>query len=141
MPVRFADPIDALFRLQRALDQRLDSDWLEDATTGTGAFPPINVFQQGTDFAAFIEMPGVRKEHLTLEARGSTIRISGKKIVDYGDKASIHRRERVAGSFDRTITLPIEVDANRIAADYRNGMLVLTLPRAESDKPKSIKVS
>jgi HSP20 family protein len=141
MPVRFADPIDALFRLQRALDQRLDSDWLEDATTGTGAFPPINVFQQGTDFAAFIEMPGVRKEDLTLEARGSTIRISGKKIVDYGDKASIHRRERVAGSFDRTITLPIEVDANRIAADYRNGMLVLTLPRAESDKPKSIKVS
>jgi HSP20 family protein len=141
MPVRFADPIDALFRLQRALDQRLDSDWLEDATTGTGAFPPINVFQQGTDFAAFIEMPGVRKEDLALEASGSTIRISGKKIVDYGDKASIHRRERVAGSFDRTITLPIEVDANRIAADYRNGMLVLTLPRAESDKPKSIKVS
>ena len=141
MAVRFADPIDALFRLQRALDQRLDSDWLEDATTGTGAFPPINVFKRGTDFAAFIEMPGVRKEDLTVEARGSTIRISGKKVVDYGDKASMHRRERVAGSFDRTITLPVRLDANRIAADYRNGMLVLTLPRAESDKPKSIKVS
>jgi HSP20 family protein len=141
MAVSFADPFDALFRLQRALDQRLDSAWLEDVTTGTGAFPPINVFQQGTDFAAIIEMPGVRKEDLSLEARGSTIRISGKKIVDYGDNASMHRRERVAGSFDRTITLPVQVDANRIAADYRNGMLVLTLPRAESDKPKSIKVN
>jgi HSP20 family protein len=141
MAVSFADPFDALHRLQRALDQRLDSSWLEEVTTGTGAFPPINVFQQGTDFAAIIEMPGVRKEDLRLEARGSTIRISGKKIVDYGDNASMHRRERVAGSFDRTITLPVRLDANRIAADYRNGMLVLTLPRAESDKPKSVKVN
>jgi HSP20 family protein len=141
MAVSFADPFDALFRLQRALDQRLDSDWLEDVTTGTGAFPPINVFQQGPDFAAIIEMPGVRKEDLSLESRGSTIRISGKKIVDYGDNASMHRRERVAGSFDRTITLPVQLDANRIAADYRNGVLVLTLPRAETDKPKSIKVN
>ena len=141
MAVRFADPFDALFRLQRALDQRLDSDWLEDVTTGTGAFPPINVFQQGMDFTAVIEMPGVRKEDVNLEVRGSTIRISGKKIVDYGDKASMHRRERVAGSFDRTITLPVQVDATRIAADYRDGMLALTLPRAEGDKPKSIKVN
>jgi HSP20 family protein len=141
MAVSFADPFDALVRLQRALDQRLDSDWLEDVTTGTGAFPPINVFQQGTDFAAIIEMPGVRKEELRLEARGSTIRISGKKSVDYGENASMHRRERVAGSFDRTITLPLQVDANRISAEFRNGMLVLTLPRAESDKPKSIKVN
>jgi len=141
MAVGFADPFDALFRLQRALDQRLDSDWLEDVTTGTGAFPPINVFQQGTDFVAVIEMPGVRKEDLSLEARGSTVRISGKKSVDYGDNASMHRRERVAGSFDRTITLPVQVDANRIAAEYRNGMLALTLPRAESDKPKAIKVN
>ena len=141
MAVRFADPFDAHFRLQRALDQRLDSDWLEDVTTGTGAFPPINVFQQGMDFTAIIEMPGVRKEDLSLAARGSTIRISGKKIVDYGDNASMHRRERVGGSFDRTITLPVQVDASRIAADYRDGMLALTLPRAESDKPKSIKVN
>jgi HSP20 family protein len=141
MAVSFADPFDALVRLQRALDQRLDSDWLEDVTTGTGAFPPINVFQQGTDFAAIIEMPGVRKEELRLEARGSTIRISGKKSVEYGENASMHRRERVAGSFDRTITLPLQVDANRISAEFRNGMLVLTLPRAESDKPKSIKVN
>lgn len=141
MAVGFADPFDALFRLQRALDQRLDSDWLEDVTTGTGAFPPINVFQQGTDFVAVIEMPGVRKEDLSLEARGSTVRISGKKSVDYGDNASMHRRERVAGSFDRTITLPVQVDANRIAAEYRNGILALTLPRAESDKPKAIKVN
>ena len=70
MALGFADPFDALFRFQRALDQRLDSDWLEDATSGVGAFPPINVFRQGNDFVAVIEMPGFSKDDLGLEVRG-----------------------------------------------------------------------
>jgi HSP20 family protein len=141
MALAFADPFDALFRYQRALDQQLESGWLEDVTTGTGAFPPINVFQQGSDFVAIIEMPGVSKDDLSLEVRGDTIRISGKKRVDYGGNASMHRRERVAGSFDRTISLPVQLDPNRITAEYRDGILALSLPRAESDKPKAIKIS
>jgi len=65
MALAFADPFDALFRFQRALDQQLESGWLEDLTTGRGAFPPINVFQQqGRDFVAIIEMPGVSKDGL-----------------------------------------------------------------------------
>jgi HSP20 family protein len=136
-----ADPFDALFRFQRALDQQLDSDWLENAASGTGAFPPINVFRQGGDFVAIIEMPGVSKDDLGLEVRGNTIRISGKKTVDYGSKASMHRRERIAGNFDRTISLPVQLDPDRIMAEYRDGMLALSLPRAESDKPKAIKVN
>jgi HSP20 family protein len=108
MALTFADPFDALFRFQRALEQRLDSGWLEDTMTGTGAFPPINAFQQGNDFVAIIEMPGISKDDLGLEVRGNTIRISGKKTVDYGGKASMHRRERVDGSFDRTISLPVQ---------------------------------
>jgi len=141
MALGFADPVDALFRFQRALDQRLDSDWLEDTTSGVGAFPPINVFRQGNDFLAIIEMPGVNKDDLTLEVRGNAIRISGKKAIDYGGNASVHRRERVAGSFDRTITLPVQLDPDRVIAEYRDGVLTLSLPRAESDKPKAIKVS
>jgi HSP20 family protein len=141
MALTFADPFDALFRFQRALEQRLDSDWLQDTTTGTGAFPPINVFQQGNDFVAIIEMPGVSKDDLGLEVRGNTIRISGKKTVEYGRKASMHRRERVDGSFDRTISLPVQLDPDRVVAEYRDGILALSLPRAESDKPKAIKVN
>ena len=101
MAIGFADPFDALFRFQRALEQQLESDWLEDVTTGTGAFPPINIFQQGSDFVAIIEMSGVSKDDLNLEVRGNTVRISGKKAVDYGGAASMHRRERIAGTFDR----------------------------------------
>jgi len=115
--IGFADPFDALFRYQRALDKQLDSDWLEDVTTGRGAFPPINVFQRGSDFVAIIEMFGVGKRALDLEVRNNTIRISGKKTVEYVGNASMHRRERVAGAFDRTISLPVQLDPHRISAD------------------------
>ena len=137
----FADPFDALFRFQRALEQRLDSDWLEDAISGIGAFPPINVFEQGSDFVVIVELPGVGKDDLGLEVRGNTIRICGKKTVDYGGKASMHRRERIAGNFNRTINLPVRLDPDRITADYRDGILALSLARAESDKPKAIKIN
>lgn len=135
------DPFDALFRFQRSLERQLDSDWLENATSGIGAFPTINVFQRGSDFVAIIEIPGIRKDGLGLEVRGNTIRISGKKTVGYGGEVSMHRRERIAGSFDRTISLPVQIDPDRIVAEYRDGMLALSLPRAESDKPKAIKVN
>ncbi len=134
------DPFDALFRLQRALDTRLDSDWLSSATTGAGAFPPINLFQQGHDYVAVIELPGIKPDLLNVEAKESSLRISGTKSVDYSDKASLHRRERIAGSFDRTITLPVRIDPDRIQAEYRDGILALFIPRAESDKPRSIKI-
>jgi len=140
MLTTFADPFDSLFRLQRELEARLASDWLDGATAGVGAFPPINVFQQGHDFVALIEMPGVSKDDMTLEAKEGTIRVSGKKAVDYGDKVSVHRRERVAGNFDRTITLPIQIAPDGIKAECRDGILALLIPRAESDKPRSIKI-
>jgi HSP20 family protein len=137
----FADPFEALFRLQRELEGRRASDWLEDTTSGMGAYPPINVFQQGHDFVAIVELPGVGKGDLELQAKENTIRISGKKSVAYGDKVSVHRRERVAGNFDRMITLPVQIDPNGIKADLRDGILALYIPRAESDKPRAIKIS
>ena len=73
--------------------------------------------------------------------RGNTIRIFGKKAVDYGGNFSMHRRERIAGTFDRTISLPVQLDPDRIMAEYRDGILSLSLPRADSDKPKAIKIS
>lgn len=137
---RYPDPFDALFRLQRELESRHASDWLEDATSGMGIYPPINVFQQGHDFMAIVELPGVAKDALEIQAKDNTLRILGKKSVDYGD-VSVHRRERVAGAFDRTITLPVRIEAEGIKAEYRDGILVLFIPRAESDKPRTIKIN
>jgi len=141
MTTAFIDPFEALFNLQRALDARLTSDWLQNQTTSEGSFPPINVFRQSDDLLAIIELPGIDKGSLQIEAKENTIRIAGKKVVSYPDGVSVHRRERVAGEFDRTISLPVQLEADGIKAEYRDGILALFLPRAERDKPRTITIS
>ena len=134
-------PLDALFELQRALDSRLDSEWLRGATAGGGAFPPINVFQQGENLVAIIELAGVNKNDLEVQAKDNMIRVFGKKEVSYPEKVSLHRRERLSGTFDRTLTVPMQIDAGGVRAEYRDGVLALFIPRAESDKPRSIAIN
>ena len=136
-----ADPFDALFNLQRALEARLESDWLHGQTTSQGPFPPINVFQQGEDVLAIVELPGVQKDSLQIEAKENTIRIAGKKAESYPEGVSVHRRERISGEFDRTISLPVQLDPDGIKAEYRDGVLALYLPRSEADKPRVIKIT
>lgn len=140
MVTAFTDPFDALFNLQRALEARTTSNWLQNQTTSQGPFPPINVFQQGDDVLAIIELPGIDKSDLQIQAKENTVRISGKKAVSFPEGVSVHRRERVAGDFDRTLSLPIRIDPDSIKAEYRDGILALFLPRAESDKPRTIKI-
>ena len=136
-----SDPFEALFGLQRALDSRIASDWMGHGTAESGSFPPINIFQKGDDFVAVVELPGIDKNDLEIEAKESTIRIRGRKAIAYGERASVHRRERVSGVFDRTLSVPIRIEPGGIKAEYRDGMLALFVPRAEADKPRSIKVS
>jgi HSP20 family protein len=72
--------------------------------------------------------------------KGRTVRLSGIKAVKCSEKSSVHRRERLAGRFDRSVSLPIEIDADDVTAECRDGILALTLPRAERDKPRSVKI-
>jgi HSP20 family protein len=136
----FTDPFDALLGLQRALEARQASDWLQDATASRGPFPPINVFQQEEDILAIVELPGVKKEELNLQVKENTIRIWGKKTIEYPEPLSVHRRERVSGEFDRTLSIPVQIDPDRVQAEYRDGVLALLLPRAEADKPRTINI-
>ena len=136
----FNDPFEALFAIQRALDSRRESDWMGSSTSGIGSFPPINIFQRGDDFVAIVEVPGVEKDSLEIEAKENTIRISGRKTIKYDEGASMHRRERVSGAFDRTLSVPIQIDPDAITAEFGDGVLSLFIPRAESDKPRTIKI-
>jgi HSP20 family protein len=72
--------------------------------------------------------------------KSNTIRIAGRKNITFPDGVSAHRRERVWGEFDRTIALPMQVEADAIKAEYNNGMLALLIPRAERDKPRTIQI-
>jgi HSP20 family protein len=134
-------PFEDLFALQRTLDTFRDSDWFEDTSSGGGSYPPLNVFGKGDDVVVIAEVPGVQKSDLKIEVKDNVLRIAGAKDLHYGDKASMHRRERTHGKFDRTVVLPVEVDADRVKAECRDGILALYLPRAEHAKPKSIKVA
>jgi HSP20 family protein len=140
MILRYADPFDTLFSFQQALENRLASGWLEGSTAGVGSYPPINVFQQGDNLVAIVELPGVTKEDLNIQAKENTIRIAGKKTIDYPESASLHRRERVSGVFDRTLVVPMQIDPDGIQAEYKDGLLALFVPRAEQDKPRTIEI-
>jgi HSP20 family protein len=137
----YSDAIDVMTSLQQALDAYRESSWLESGTSSVGAFPPINVFRKGEDYVAVAEVPGIQKNDIEVQVRGNVIRIAGTKTLNYSDKASVHRRERLAGAFDRAISLPVEIDADRVKAECHDGVLAVYLPRAESDKAKSIRVN
>ena len=135
------DPFEALAQFQRALDTFRTSGWLGAGASGSGAYPPVNVFRKGDDVVIVTEVPGVRKEDLQIQVKGNTIPIAGNKSVQYGERISLHRRERMAGSFDRTVTVPVQVDADNVRAECRDGVLALYLPRAERDKPRTVAIS
>jgi HSP20 family protein len=139
--LRMRDPFAALLAVQRAMENATRSDWFGTLTAGRGAYPPVNVFEENGDFVLVAELPGVKKEDLDVQVKGDTVRVRGKKTVDYADDASVHRRERVGGGFDRTLTLPAQIDVAKATADYQDGVLTLRLPRAESEKPRSVTIN
>lgn len=140
MATLFPDPFDALVQFQQVLDTFRTSGWLGAGPSAGGTYPPLNIFRKGDDIVVIAEVPGIRKSDLEIQVRGKTIRIAGSKIVEYGENAALHRRERLAGRFDRAFTVPVEIDADQVKAECRDGVLALYLPRAERDRPKSIAI-
>ncbi len=138
---RFPHPFQALLNLQRALESTRRSDWFGSATASRGAFPLVNVFRQGDDFVVTAELPGIDKADLNVQIQQKQLRLAGKKSIVFADDVSVHRRERLAGSFDRTITFPVAVDAENAKAEYEDGILKLHIPRSPQEKPRSIAIT
>jgi HSP20 family protein len=136
----FPDPFNTLLGLQQALESFRTSGWLQSGPSGGGSYPPINIFRKGDDFVLIAEVPGVGKSDIDVQVKGRTIRLSGTKAVKFAEKSSVHRRERSAGRFDRSVTLPVDIDPNGVRAECREGILALSLPRTERDKARSIKI-
>lgn len=107
----------------------------------TGWTPALDLYQSNDDITAVIELPGMRKEDIEIQLHDGTLTISGERKEESrdGDKAS--RTERFVGNFRRSISLPTRVDANKVNASYKDGILTVTLPKAEEVKPKQIQVN
>ena len=141
MVMRFSDPFETLLGLQRALDSARSSDWFGLGTSSAGAYPPVNVFQQGDDFVVVTEIPGVNKSDLELKVKENQLQIAGSRSSTYGEGVSLHRRERRTDGFNRTVSFPAEINAQGVKAEYRDGILAVFVPRAESAKPRTVDIA
>lgn len=105
-----------------------------------GTFPAINIYDQGDETVLFAEIPGVNPDDLELTVLEDTVTLKGKRADESNTADRIYRRERVAGEFTRTLTLPDSVNPDKVQARYKNGVLRVTLEKAEPAKAKKIKI-
>jgi HSP20 family protein len=138
---RFSNAIDTLLAVQQAVEAAQKNDYFDRSTTSRGSYPSLDLFQNGEDVVLTAEIPGMKKEDIQIEIKDNLFRVSGKRELNYPENTSFHRVERRSRKFDRTIRLPHRVESEAVKAEYQNGILKVVLPRAESDKPKQIKVA
>ena len=107
----------------------------------SGWSPALDLYQSADNLIAVIELPGMRKEEIEISLHDGTLTISGERKRGSNNGEKSERTERYVGTFRRSITLPARVDASKVTATYRDGILTVTLPKAEEAKPKQIQVS
>jgi HSP20 family protein len=104
-------------------------------------YPPVNIWAKDDDVVVSAELPGVKAEDLDLSITKSTLTIKGERKSDEpGEGVTVHRQERLSGSFAKTVKLPEQVDAEKASASYEHGVLTVTLPKSPEAKPKQITV-
>lgn len=104
-------------------------------------FPPLNAWEKGEDVFVEAEVPGLKSEDVEISVVGHDLTIHGRRGQEPLEGATYHRRERSTGEFNRVVRLPIEVDASKVEATLKDGVLLIRLPKAESAKPRKIKVT
>lgn len=141
--------IDRMFTAMDLLRSRMnrmfsDFDRSYGENTGwriVGSFPKTNMYDNGDSFQVIAEVPGVAKEDLNIRIQGNYLELSGTRKSEAPEGYTAHRVERDISSFSRSFTLSAEIDADRIEAVLKDGMLTLVLPKAESAKPKQIAIN
>lgn len=134
----WAEPLAALRRIQDEINRAFGEQRLPGATE----FPPINVWRGQDSVIVTAEVPGVRLDDMDLTVHQNTLTIKGRRVADASEPdVSFHRRERSYGAFARTIALPFNVEPDQVRASCENGILSVTLPRPETEKPKKIKIT
>jgi HSP20 family protein len=149
--IRYQTPDLSLWRsFDRLANLRDEFNNLFDAPTWpngrqsqlfSGWTPALDLYQTNDDVVAVIELPGMRKEDIEISLHDGMLTISGERKEEAADGEKDGRSERFVGKFRRSISLPTRVDSNKVNASYKDGILTVTLPKAEEVKPKQIKVN
>lgn len=152
MATLYWDPIQGLDLVRREMERVFDQAdpvrRVVNRLTGQSAiggrvFPLLNVSENKDSILVEALAPGLDPDSIEVSVLRDQLRISGVKSAVNPDikPEAYHRSERGAGHFMRAISLPVEVDGDKVAAEYKNGLLLLTLPKHEAAKPKKITVN
>jgi HSP20 family protein len=138
------EPIREMMTLRNAMDRLFNDSFVHPAhwisLEGEGTIP-LDVYQTGNDVVVKASMPGFKPEEVDIEITGDILTIKGEHKEEKEVKEKNYlRRELNYGSFSRAVTIPVEVKNEKAEATFENGVLTLTLPKAEAVKPKQIKV-
>jgi HSP20 family protein len=137
MALVYRDPFE---QLQHELERMLDTAFGAVGPTA-GVYPPVNVFDGGDDFVVKAEVPGVEPKNVQLEVEDDTLVIRGERSFSEPNRdAAYHRRERGQGQFRRVVRLPGRVAADEAKAQYRDGVLTVTIPKAKETRPRRVEV-
>jgi HSP20 family protein len=146
------DPFQEIEALRREVERAFEEVGIGSETfprvaflpgRGPRRYPLVNLHEDRDHVYVEALAPGIDPNALHLTVVRNTLTISGEKRHTPGEvrPEAFHRSERAAGRFVRTIELPVEVDENNVRAEYRNGLLLVTLPKAEKAKPRQIHVA
>lgn len=138
------EPIRDAVTLRDAMDRLFADSFVRPvghSAGGAALEPAVDMYETENDLVVSAPIPGVRPEDVEITITGEVLTIKGATKSEYGeDGANYHRQERRFGAFARTLELPVSVEAAKAEAKVKDGVLTLTLPKAESLKPKTIKV-
>jgi HSP20 family protein len=143
--VRWTDPFREFAQLQDRLNRAFSDSYgrSDEGLLSSGSWlPPVDIYQNGEhELVLKAELPDMTREDIDITVDKGTLTIKGeKKLSTEVKEEQFHRVERRYGTFSRSFSLPTTVDASRVSADYRNGVLTVKLPLREEAKPRSIKI-
>jgi len=138
----FRGAFEELERMRREMDRLFEGFGGRPLRPfGAGGFPALNLTEDRDRYYVRAELPGMEAGDLNISVTGNGLSISGeRKIPAEGQNVRYHRREREAGTFSRMIGLPGEVDPEKVDASLKDGILTVTVPKAEKAKPKQIAI-
>jgi HSP20 family protein len=135
---RWADLRDELNSL---FDLPTTGNLARQAQLFSGWTPALDLYQNNDNVVAVVELPGMRKEDIDVSLHDGMLTIAGERQSSPGEGENTERTERFSGKFRRSVTLPTRVDASKVSASYKDGILTVTLPKSEEAKPKKVEVS